>query len=71
MILLREGTLLSGDGELPFPEEPWKKVTGETWREQLSAFGGILVSSLQVESRHITGHRLGSPVCYYLHSREI
>lgn len=40
-------------------------------REKPSAFGGILISSLWIESRRITGHRLGSPVCSYLHSREM
>lgn len=69
MILLWEGTLLGDDGERSFPEKPWKKVTGET--EQPSAFGGILVGSSQVESRHITGHRLRSPICSYLQSREM
>lgn len=71
MILLWEGSLLGGDGELPFPEKPWKKVTGETQGEQPSAFGRTLVSIVQVESRRTTGHILGSPICSYLLSREM
>lgn len=59
-----------GDGERPFPEKPWKNVTGEIQGEQPPAFGGTFVSSSQVESRPITGHRLGSPVGSYLTLRE-